>query len=70
MTLENESVIKNISTNSFLCAWKQGVLAVGPRYFGMCNAADVEGAMDKWRKSMLIAMVGFYNDAWALSLQN
>ena len=89
MALKNESVIKNISTNPFLCAWKQGVLAVGPKYFGMRDDADVEGAMDKrqltpdkraieldidamekWRRSMLIAMVGFYNDEWALSLQN
>ena len=89
MALENESVIQNISIDSFLCAWKQGVLAVGPRYFGMRDAAGVEGAMDKrqltpdkraieldidamekWRRSMLIAMVGFYNDHWALTLQN
>ena len=89
MALINESVIKDISIDSFLCAWKQGVLAVGPKYFGMRDDADVEGAMDKrqltpdkcaivqdidamdkWRRSMLIAMVGFYNDEWALSLQN
>ena len=89
MALENESVIQNISIDPFLCAWKQGVLAVGPQYFGMRDAADVEGAMDKrqltpdkqtieqdieamekWRRSMLIAMVGFYNDYWALTLQN
>jgi hypothetical protein len=89
MALENESVMKNVSIDPFLCAWKQGVLAVGPQYFGMRDDAGVEGAMDKrqltpdkqaieqdidamdkWRRSMLIAMVGFYNDAWALSLQN
>lgn len=89
MALENEAVIKAISIDPFLCVWKKGVLAVGPQYFGMRDAADVEGAMnkyqltpdkqiierdidemDKWRRSMLIAMVGFYNDHYALSLQN